>query len=163
MQQLARASDGKVDRLALLEKTFAEARPTLTRICTSIVGDDGDDIVQNSYLAARSRLHQLRDLDAIKPWLVRIAVNGCFAHRRRRERFAALLPSRPPVREESDLDLRVELGRLSNRERTIIVLHYGHGLELKEVGEMLGEKPATVRSILFRARARLRLGLDANE
>ncbi len=46
------------------------------------------------------------------------------------------------------------------RDRTVVVLHYGHGLTLEEIAGLLGTKPATIRSVLFRTRTRLRRQLD---
>jgi DNA-directed RNA polymerase specialized sigma24 family protein len=42
----------------------------------------------------------------------------------------------------------------------VVVLHYGHGLTLEEIAGLLNLKSATVRSVLFRARKRLRVGLE---
>ena len=62
---------------------------------------------------------------------------------------------------QSDPDLRGVIERLPFRERTIVVLHYGHGLTLEEIAHLLALKSATVRSVLFRTRKRLREHLEA--
>jgi RNA polymerase sigma factor (sigma-70 family) len=67
-----------------------------------------------------------------------------------------LRPSEPP---RSDLDLRARVEALPFRSRTVLVLHYGHGLSHDEIAALLGIKPVTVRSIAFRARRQLRLEL----
>jgi RNA polymerase sigma-70 factor (ECF subfamily) len=60
----------------------------------------------------------------------------------------------------SDPGLRELVEALPFRDRTVVVLHYGHGLTLEEIARLLGEKPTTIRSVLFRARARLRADLS---
>ena len=90
-----------------------------------------------------------------------MAINECYGRHRRRQRLTELLsgftPASPP---ESDPDLRALVEALPYRERTVVVLHYGHGLTLEEVAGLLAEKPSTIRSVLFRARAKLRAQLS---
>lgn len=139
------------------DAAFEDARPRLVQICRSLVGDEAEDVAQEVYLVGRSRLHQLRDMDRISSWLVRIAVNECYQRRRRGQILIRLLPSLfRPEPTSANLDLRDLLQRLPYKERTIVVLHYGHGLSLVEIADTLGVKAATVRSQLFRARATLR-------
>lgn len=67
-----------------LDLRFAEARPGLVRLCTSLVGAaDADDVVQDVYMIARRQLEQLHDRDALGAWLKRIAVNRCYDQHRR--------------------------------------------------------------------------------
>ena len=44
------------------------------------------------------------------------------------------MPAAPPV---SDPDLRAMVETLPYRQRTIVVLHYGHGLSLEEIARLL--------------------------
>jgi DNA-directed RNA polymerase specialized sigma24 family protein len=72
---------------------FAAARARLLAICTGLVGADAaQDIVQDTYLRARSRQQQLRDPAAFDAWLVRIAINLAHNHQRRAR---GLLTTRP--------------------------------------------------------------------
>jgi len=143
------------------ELQFPALRDRLVGICHSLVGDDAEDVVHDVYLIGRSRIGQLRRGDLMGPWLAKIAVRQCFQHHRRRRVFEALRPrlitraTTPP-----DPDLRSLVQSLPFRERTVVVLHYGHGLTLEEIAGLLNLKSATVRSVLFRARKRLRVGLE---
>jgi RNA polymerase sigma-70 factor (ECF subfamily) len=142
------------------DSEFARLRPYLVGICRSLVGDDAEDVVQDTYLTGRSRLEQLRDKGLLRSWLTTIAINRCFDRHRRRQRLQSLLGSiRPRPAPASDLDLRAQIEALPNRSRTVLVLHYGHGLSHDEIASLLGLEPVTVRSIAFRARRRLRLEL----
>lgn len=140
---------------------FAEMRPHLVAVCRSLVGDDAEDVVHDSYLRARSRLHQLRDPGSLQAWLTAMAVNECYGRHRRRQRLTEILATvRPAPATTSDPDLRALVQALPFRDRTVVVLHYGHGLSLEEIARLLGAKPSTIRSVLFRARKRLRAQLE---
>jgi RNA polymerase sigma-70 factor (ECF subfamily) len=149
------------DAAAAFDERFAEARPRLVAICRGLVGDDAEDIVHDMYLRARSRLVQVREPASLEAWLTAVAVRECYARHRRRRRLAeilaAVLPSSPAT--VSDPGLRELVEALPPRDRTVVVLHYGHGLSLEEIARLLGQKPATTRSVLFRARNRLRAAL----
>jgi RNA polymerase sigma factor (sigma-70 family) len=136
---------------------FSEVRSYLLGVARSLVGDDAEDVVQDTYLIGRRRLGQLRDQGLLRAWLTAIVVNQCYDRHRRRRRLKDFLErSRPSAPASSDLDLRAGVEALPYRDRTVVVLHYGHGLSLEEIALILGAKPATIRSVLFRARARLR-------
>ncbi|MBA2557615.1 MAG: RNA polymerase sigma factor [Chloroflexi bacterium] len=138
------------------ERRFSDARERLIALCGSLVGaQDAEDIVQDVYLVARSRLNQLRDVAAFDGWLRRIAINRCYEHHRRRSRLTALVGDLTARFSERDLDLRELVERLPPRERTIVVLHYGHGYRLDEIAEMLSLSHTNVRSIVARTRRRL--------
>ena len=55
----------------------------------------------------------------------------------------------------SSLELRELVERLPARERTILVLHYGHGYSLAEIGQLLEITHVNARAIISRARRRL--------
>jgi RNA polymerase sigma-70 factor (ECF subfamily) len=149
------------DAASAFDGRFAAARPRLVAICRGLVGDDAEDAVHDTYLRARSRLKQLREPASLDAWLTAVAVRECYSRHRRRRRLAEIVSTmRPSPPEVSDLGLRELVEALPFRDRTVIVLHYGHGLALEEIARLLGEKPATIRSVLFRARVRLRADLS---
>ena len=138
------------------DRRFGRVRPRLERICGSLVGaSDAADVVHDTYLLARSRLAQLRDPDALEAWLMRIAIRGCYdLHRRGRRTVAypmAVLEA-PAGRDAALVEL---VERLPPADRTIVVLHYGHGYALDEIARLLDLNYATVRSRIARARIRL--------
>lgn len=145
-----------IDR-ATFDERFSQIRDRLVSACRPIVGDEAEDAVQETYLRARSRLGQLRDPNLLAPWLMRIAINQCYAQRRRGSKLSDLL-ARIFARSsaaESDPDLRSLIAGLTGRERTVLVLHYGHGLSLVEIAGLLGINESTVRGIAFRSRRSL--------
>ncbi len=138
------------------DRRFGVARPRLERICGSLVGaGDAADVVHDTYIQARARLGQLRDPGSLEAWLTRIAVRACYdLHRRGRRTVAypmAVLEA-PAGRDAALVEL---VERLPPADRTIIVLHYGHGYGLDEIARLLDLNYATVRSRIARARIRL--------
>lgn len=148
-----------VTEFASFDRRFDLVRPRLVRICIGLVGaDHAEDIVHDTYLRARERIGQLHDPGRFDAWVARTAVNLCYnrhrSARRLRENLRAL--HRPDAGVDRDAGLRALVEALPIRERTVIVLHYGHGYQTDEVAHLIGTSPTNVRSILSRARARLR-------
>ncbi len=155
---LTKVTDRPVVDRAELDRRFGLARPRLEAICAALVGQgDAQDIVHDVYLLALRRLDQLRDADHLEAWLSRIAVNACYSfHRARRRSHLADYPLAVlEAQGGRDLALRELVERLPPRERTVLVLHYGHGYALDEIAELLGINYATVRSVISRTRQRL--------
>lgn len=147
------ANDARAD----FDARFALARERLLRIAGSLVGvEEADDVVHDSYLLGRQRFDQLRDASAFEPWLTRIVANQCFGRHRRTRRLRDLLPALLPQRSAaSDVGLRELVEQLPPRERTVLVLHYGHGYGLEEIAGMLDLTHTNVRTIIARTRKRL--------
>lgn len=147
------ASDARAD----FDARFALARERLLRITASLVGAiDAEDVVHDTYLLGRRRFDQLRDGAAFEPWITRIAVNLCFGRHRRTRRLRELLPALLPRRAAaSDIGLREMVEELPPRDRTVLVLHYGHGYRLEEIAALLDLTHTNVRTIIARTRKRL--------
>lgn len=151
----SRADEGLA---AQFDARFEVARDRLVRICAGMVGRDlADDVVQDTYLRARSRYSQLRDPDLFEGWLTRIALNLCVNRHRSDRRLRNLLPFLRPraVAPERDLGLRELIERLPPRDRTVVVLHYGHGYAFEDIARLTGLTAVNARTIVFRARRRL--------
>lgn len=140
-----------------LDARFELARDRLVRIAASLVGEpDAEDVVHDAYLLARRRYRQLRDEASIEPWLTRIVVNLCYSRHRRRRTLLSLLPRL--VRRQAagrDVGLQELLEQLPPRDRTVLVLHYGHGYRLEEIAALLDLTHTNVRTIIARTRKRL--------
>jgi len=147
----------EADARADFDARFALARERLLRITGSLVGaQEADDVVQDTYLLGRQRFGQLRDRSAFEPWLTRIAVNQCFGRHRRTRRLRELLPTLLPWKPaSSDIGLRELVEQLPPRERTVLVLHYGHGYGREEIAIILDLTHTNVRTIIARTRKRL--------
>jgi RNA polymerase sigma factor (sigma-70 family) len=146
-----------VDQQQVLERALSASWDRLLALCASLVGwSDAEDVMQDLYSVSSRRATQLRDPAAAEAWLRRIAVNLCYPHHRRRSRF---IFGRVPDRQDStvgrDVGLRELIEELPSRERTVLVLHYGHGYRLEEIAELLSLSHTNVRSIIARSRKKL--------
>jgi RNA polymerase sigma-70 factor (ECF subfamily) len=52
-------------------------------------------------------------------------------------------------------DVRRALATLKPRERALLWLAYAHGASHREIADVLGVKPASIKLLLFRARKKL--------
>lgn len=145
------------------DERFEEVRRRLTAVCIALAGvDDAPDLVQETYLRASGRLHQLRDPSLFDAWVVRIAINEAKGLRRRARREQDGLPRihRTNSAPGPDTALRELVERLPPRQRAVIVLHYAYGYRLGEVATLLGLSEINVRTLAFRARRALRTQLE---
>jgi len=143
---------------AAFTERFSHLRGRLLAVCIGLVGaDEAEDVVQDTYLRARARRGELRDPGAFDAWLMRIAINLCYSRHQRARTLRRLLPAlgRADVDRPRDLALRDLIERLPPRERTVLVLHYGHGYRLEEIARLLGLSAVNVRAIASRSRRSL--------
>lgn len=149
--------------VAVLDAAFASARPELVALCRSIVGDEAEDIAHDAYLLARSRINQLRDPERAAAWMAKIALNLCFQRHRRLARLKELLPFMQAEPRSRHPEVREAIADLPANQRTVIVLFYGQAMSVADIASLLDQKPSTIRSLLFRARERLRLALGLED
>ncbi len=129
--------------------------------------EDAEDAVQEGFLHAYKALARFRPEQAFGAWLHRIVANAALdIGRRRKVRAAESLPETiaAPFRDPAEADelrrrLEQGLGKLGERQRSVIVLHDVQGFTHAEIGEVLGIPEGTARSDLHHARAALRKGL----
>ena len=139
-----------------LDARFERARPRVLAVARSILGAEGaEDVVQDTYLAARLRIDQLRDASSLDRWLARIAENLCYHVLRRTAMEGRHLPRLAEQATDSDPALRDLIERLPLRERAILVLHYAHGYTLEEVAGLLSLSYPNVRALISRTRRRM--------
>lgn len=95
-------------------------------------------------------------------WLFVVAKRKWQRARWRRRIFHPLEVVRGSVRSDRDeeVDLLVELGRLTERQRTVVVARYVLGLTQAEVAELLGIAPGTVAATAHQATSLLRERLN---
>lgn len=140
---------------------------------------DADEAVQDSFLKVFSHIESFREDMPFEVWFTRILINGCLDRqkaRRRRSRWMVpvldadpgerswieAVPSRGPSPEESLLlrerraQIAAAVGKLPERQRTILLLCHYEGCSSKEVSTITGLNESTVRVHLFRAVRKLR-------
>ena len=161
LQGAAAATEAGLDEgrfRALYDGTAARLRGYLRRVS----GDAAlaDDIVQETYLRLLRGHPEGGPEVETAAFVFKIATNLLYDHwrRQRRERgFLGLLwPTASPA---ADAGLRHDVGRLllelKPRERALLWLAHVEGWSHEEIGGILQLQTASVRVLLFRARARL--------
>lgn len=155
------------------ERAFAQLYRRHARYLAGVVyrlmGDDMelDDVVQETFLALRDRMDEVREPDRVRFWLVKVAVRGAnkrLVRRRRRWAILAAQPA-PPVATDPDADAELRelyeaLASLPPKLRVPWTLHAIEGETLPRVAELCDTSLATVKRRVKAARERLerRLG-----
>ena len=142
----------------------------LFRIAFSVVRNraEAEDIVQDTFLRVLERAHQLAVINDLRVWLVRLTWNRAIDHRRRRrpeqiddaladQLLARTLPADQLLRDHQQLTTVLrELERLPDKERAVLLLSAVDELNTAEIAHILNRTESATRSLLHRARTRLR-------
>ena len=172
----ARGGDGSA--YAALVRDHEE---TAFRIAYVICGNaaDAEEAAQDAFVKAYRALGRFRPGEPFRPWLLAIAANEARNRRRSAGRRDALVlraagegrssgeaassPEAALLAGERRETLLAALGRMAERDRTVIACRYLLELSEAETAAALGVRPGTVKSRLSRALDRLReeVGDDA--
>ena len=126
----------------------------------------GEDLFQDTWLAAARNAHRLREDSQLLPWLYTIARNKhrnslrfAAMEQRRREQAGPPDPAGAP---ELDVDARASAARvvaafprLTEAHREVLLLCLVEGLDSEAAARVLDVRPEAVRKRLSRARAEL--------
>ena len=132
---------------------------------------DAEDLLQDVFLQVHRQIHTYRGEAALGTWIYRMCVNACLDHFRSRQGhqqkatdfFDDLDMVEPvanrtwqPDRALDRLDLEAAIDRLPPSYRMAFVLHDVEGHAHHEIADMLGIQTGTSKSLLHKARLRLR-------
>lgn len=157
----------------------------LYRIARSVLLDDheAEDVVQETYVRAFTRLVDFRGDASLSTWLTRIALNEALQRYRQRRRIVSLdildsasgppvaqirqspmiAPDQDPERATAQHQIRTLLERaiddLPEAFRTVFVMRDIEEASTEETASVLGIRPPTVKTRLHRARRMLREAL----
>lgn len=138
---------------------YRDAYPGAVRLAWLLTHDHSaaEDVVQDAFVRLRPRLSSIEHRAA---YLRSAIVNGCRDRARSRGRADAGWRRLRVVTEISSTDRPSELldaiAHLPYRQRAVLILRYWADLPEGEIAEIVGVRPATVRSITSRALDRLR-------
>ena len=137
---------------------------------------EAEDVVQDAFILALTRLESFKGNSQFFTWLYRIAYNVAITRLRRRKPTVSIqgtestlqltLPDDGPApdsrmsQQESASQLMLAMERLSEEHRSILVLREMEGLEYEAISEILDLPVGTVRSRLHRARSQLKQLLE---
>lgn len=144
--------------------------------------EDAEDLTQEIFVKAYQALPRFKGKSSFYTWLYRIAVNKTINYRKKRNRKRAMsldqfdneiklddvyhdLTSRgSPLRNLSLSELQIKLNEalqnLSEKHRTVVVMHDMQGIPHEEIAKMVGASVGTIRSRLFYARRQMQAELS---
>jgi RNA polymerase sigma-70 factor (ECF subfamily) len=127
---------------------------------------DGEDVLQDVSIRALKQSGKFETKQRSVRWLIRVTINRCLAEHRNRRSFrrkaGEILQSRQEnqpsttdnkaiIAEELEI-VRESLQKLDETLLGPVVLRYFCDMDSKEIGEILEQKPSTIRSRLREAR-----------
>lgn len=138
----------------------------LYRAALAVMGNkpDAEDVVQEVFLRAYEKAPRFESEAHEKAWLIRVTVNLCNSRLRSpwRKRTEPLLDSYPAA-EPEQRELLEHVLSLPPKYRAVIHLFYYEGYPVKDIAELTGQKESTVRSLLTRARQKLKSVLKEDD
>jgi RNA polymerase sigma-70 factor (ECF subfamily) len=148
-----------MDKRERFAELFRAEYPGLVRELGLILGDRrlAEDVAADGFVELWRRWDQVSGFDRPGAWVRRVALRKAGRARwrrgRRRSVEASFTPTSMP--EGVDIDVVRAIGRLSEAQRTAVVLHHLAGWPTADIAEVLGCADVTVRSHLSRGRQRL--------
>ena len=143
--------------------------------------EDAEDLTQEIFVKAFQALPRFKGNSSFYTWIYRIAVNKTINYRKKRNRrrmlsldqfdneiklddvYHDLAAKGSPLRNMSLTELQKKLNeamqKLSEKHRTVVILHDMQGIPHDEIAKMVGASAGTVRSRLFYARRLLQTEL----
>jgi RNA polymerase sigma-70 factor (ECF subfamily) len=169
-QSLQWFSAERVEAVPDLTTLVRDHSGLLYRIAFSVLRNpaEAEDVVQEVFLRVLQRQRELCAIAEVRPWLVRVALNLALDRRRRvrpdqmDDAFAAgiastSLPADQALAEAGRVRRVLNaMERLPAKEREALLLSAMEDLDTAEIAAVLGRSESSVRSLLFRARSRLR-------
>lgn len=137
--------------------------------------EEAEDITQDVFIRAFQHFHRFDSRCSVKTWLFRIAHNLCIDHSRRCGRTLSGIslsgdgeeehsleipddnwsPESVVMRQELIENVEAAIASMSEKLRSVLLLHDREDMAYDEIAVMLGIPEGTVKSRLFLARAHL--------
>ena len=171
-----KSQQGDVHAFDMLVERYHQKIYGLTYNMTSN-REDAEDLTQEIFIKAFEALPRFKGKSSFYTWLYRIGVNKTINYRKKRNRKRALsldsfdqdiklddayhdlTAKGSPLRSISLSELQKKLNEalqgLSEKHRTVVVMHDMQGIPHDEIAKVVGASVGTVRSRLFYARRQM--------
>jgi RNA polymerase sigma-70 factor, ECF subfamily len=166
---LTRAAAGDMQAFALIVERY---QGMVYSVAYNVLGDrtDAEDAAQEAFLRCYRTLPQYRAEASFSTWLFRVALTSAVDYKRRERRrpepvdVPDLMDGRPELGDGISATTLVEaLGGLPHDYRVPTVLRDVYGLPYQEIADVTGRPLGTVKAMVHRGRASLRLRLRPDE
>jgi RNA polymerase sigma-70 factor, ECF subfamily len=176
---VARAQDGDQTAFGELVEMYQGKAYAIAYSMCSGDGEEARELTQEAFLRAFQNLKNFRGKSSFYTWFYRILVNTCLDNRRRRGRWGKIFSfwhrdrrekessseknaQYPVPREHSDpmtdlsnkqlaQEIKIALASLPEKQRLVFQLKVLHGMQIREIAQIMGSAEGTVKSHLFRA------------
>jgi RNA polymerase sigma-70 factor (ECF subfamily) len=170
------ADESSLLPLPTLPDLIREFAAPLYRYAFRLAGQasDAEDLVQQTFLVAQQKLHQLREAERVSAWLYAV-LRSCFLKSRRKaipqtleDSFALDSLADLPADDDSNawLDreaLQLALAELPDEFKIVVLMFYFEDLSYKDIADQLEIPIGTVMSRLSRGKAHLRRRLATSQ
>lgn len=129
--------------------------------------DDAMDVIHESIVKAHGKLSNIKDLDGLDKWFIRVLINTSIDYIRKNSKTILMEDNDMEVlvnrsKEEGDgFSLLIE--NLDEELRLIIILKYFHGYKIREISEILNLKESQVKNKIHKALNLLRKEIKEDE
>ena len=149
-------------------KFIIENREGYYRLAYTYVKNQQDalDIVQEAICKALESQHKLKNPDGIKSWFYKIVVHTALDFLRKSNKIVLtedeILEDIGGSRSDNyeDTDLMSALDRLSDENKTIVVLRYFESMKLQDIASIMNMPESTVKTKLYSSLKKLRIELE---
>jgi len=129
---------------------------------------DIEDVAQETFLNAWSKLGTYRAKAPFEHWLTRVCLNCCYERLRKKKRMEQSLddqidPEAPRADPTAALEVQRLLENLPPADRFVLLMLDGEGWSVAEIAERLGWSRVNVKVRAHRARKRLRRLLEQGQ
>ncbi|VYU59946.1 sigma-70 family RNA polymerase sigma factor [Clostridium tertium] len=126
--------------------------------------DDAMDVIHESIVKAYNKLGNVKDLDNIDNWFIRLMINTAIDYIRKNSRTVLV--------EDKDMEVLINKSKvqgdgfnllienLNEELRVIIILKYFHGYKIREISEILNLKESQVKNKIHKALNLLRKEIE---
>lgn len=125
---------------------------------------DIDEAIQETMISAFNSIKTLKDTEKFKKWIIKILINKC--NEVYRKRILRLVPfddidkykiiDNVNSELEAEIDFYSIINSLDKHERIIMLLYYNEKYTTKEISEILNKNENSVKTIIRRAKLKLR-------
>lgn len=153
-----------------IERVLAEYSDSIIKLCYTYTKNihDAEDIAQETFIALIQHGEAFESAEHEKAWLLRTAINKCKNHFKSgwvKNTVSIEETEEPTENFEPDegSELSEAVKTLPEKYRLPIHLFYYEGYSINDIAGIIGKKPATVGTLLARARKRLKEILEGGD
>jgi RNA polymerase sigma-70 factor (ECF subfamily) len=150
-----------------LEQLYRSKYQRFFRLARAVLGsrEAAADAVHDGFVRALRSLAEVRDADALEPWVWRTVLNVALTERAARRAVEAVavldgLESAANGHPDEWRELRAAVAALPARQRSVLFLRHYADLDYEQIASVLGIARGTVAATLNQAHASLRKSVE---